>query len=110
MSAALRARICWRTTDARFSDGATTHGGILAAVADVALSTAVLTQLGAGADVVTTNLSVTYLRPVALSGRYRCGEGLPRTACLPFGTPSRRRSRAGTRPPERRPPATTSRR
>ena len=59
-------------SDDRFSNGATTHGGILAAVADFALSTAVLTQLDAGADVVTTNLSVTYLRPVALSGRYRC--------------------------------------
>lgn len=60
------------TTDNRFSNGATTHGGILAAVADFALSTAILTQLSAGADVVTTNLSVTYLRPVALAGRYRC--------------------------------------
>ena len=60
------------TADDRFSNGATTHGGILAAVADFALSTAVLTQLDAGADVVTTNLSVTYLRPVPLTGRYRC--------------------------------------
>lgn len=59
-------------SDDRFSNGAATHGGILAAVADFALSTAVLTQLDAGADVVTTNLSVTYLHPVALSGRYRC--------------------------------------
>ena len=60
------------TSGERFSNGATTHGGILAAVADFALSTAVLTQLDAGADVVTTNLAVTYLRPVALTGRYRC--------------------------------------
>jgi uncharacterized protein (TIGR00369 family) len=60
------------TADERFSNGATTHGGILAAVADFALSTAVLTQLDAGADVVTTNLAVTYLRPVPLTGRYRC--------------------------------------
>lgn len=60
------------TTDDRFSNGATTHGGILAAVADFALSTAVLTQLDAGADVVTTNLNVTYLRPVRLGGRHRC--------------------------------------
>jgi uncharacterized protein (TIGR00369 family) len=58
--------------DERFSNGATTHGGILAAVADFALSTAVLTRLPAGADVVTTNLAVTYLRPVPLGGRYRC--------------------------------------
>ena len=60
------------TSDDRFSNGATTHGGILAAVADFALSTAVLTGLDAGADVVTTNLSVTYLRPAPLSGRYHC--------------------------------------
>lgn len=60
------------TADDRFSNGAATHGGILAAVADFALSTAVLTALDAGADVVTTNLAVTYLRPVALTGRYRC--------------------------------------
>lgn len=60
------------TADERFSNGATTHGGILAAVADFALSTAVLTCLDAGADVVTTNLSVSYLRPVPLTGRYSC--------------------------------------
>lgn len=60
------------TSDERFSNGATTHGGILAAVADFALSTAALTRLDAGADVVTTNLSVTYLRPVPLVGRFRC--------------------------------------
>ena len=60
------------TSNDRFSNGATTHGGILAAVADFALSTAVLTGLDAGADVVTTNLAVTYLRPVALAGRYQC--------------------------------------
>ena len=60
------------TSDDRFSNGATTHGGVLAAVADFALSTAVLTQLEAGADVVTTNLAVTYLRPVLLTGRFLC--------------------------------------
>jgi uncharacterized protein (TIGR00369 family) len=60
------------TSDDRFSNGATTHGGILAAVADFALSAAVLTRLDTGADVVTTNLAVTYLRPVLLTGRYRC--------------------------------------
>jgi len=60
------------TSDERFSNGATTHGGILAAVADFALSTAVLTCLDAGADVATTNLAVTYLRPVPLSGRFQC--------------------------------------
>ncbi len=60
------------TSDERFSNGKTTHGGILAAVADFALSTAVLTCLDAGADVVTTNLAVTYLRPVPLTGRFQC--------------------------------------
>lgn len=71
------------TTDDRFSNGATTHGGILAAVADFALSTAVLTQLDAAADVATTNLSVTYLRLVALSGRYQCkGEVIHRGRTL----------------------------
>lgn len=60
------------TSDERFSNGKTTHGGILAAVADFALSTAVLTCLDAGADVVTTNLTVTYLRPVPLTGRFQC--------------------------------------
>jgi uncharacterized protein (TIGR00369 family) len=60
------------TGDDRFSNGATTHGGILAAVVDFALSTADLTCHDAGADVVTTNLAVTYLRPVPLTGRYRC--------------------------------------
>lgn len=57
--------------DERFSNYATTHGGILAAVADFAISTAVITQQPAGADVVTTNLAVTYLRPVPLADRYR---------------------------------------
>jgi len=61
------------TSDERFSNGKTTHGGILAAVADFALSTAVLTSLDAGVDVVTTNLVVTYLRPVPLTGRFQCG-------------------------------------
>lgn len=60
------------TADERFSNGATTHGGILAAVADFALTTAVITQVDAGAEVVTTNLAMTYLRPVPLGGRYRC--------------------------------------
>ncbi|MFZ6003360.1 MAG: PaaI family thioesterase [Actinomycetota bacterium] len=60
------------TSDDRYSNGSTTHGGVLAAVADFALSTAVMTELEAGADVVTTNLNVTYLRPVPLAGRFRC--------------------------------------
>ena len=60
------------TAEERYSNGAATHGGILAAVADFALSTAVMTRLGAGADLVTTNLAVTYLRPVELTGRFTC--------------------------------------
>jgi uncharacterized protein (TIGR00369 family) len=60
------------TSDERFSNGSATHGGVLAAVADFALSTAVLTELGAGADLLTTNLSVTYLRRVPVTGRFRC--------------------------------------
>lgn len=59
------------TSDDRFSNGATTHGGILAAVTDFAITTAVLSQQD-GATVVTTNLAVTYLRPVPLAGRFRC--------------------------------------
>lgn len=55
-----------------FSNGTSTHGGILAAVADFAASTAVLTGLGAGAEVVTTNLQVTYLRPVPTDDHFRC--------------------------------------
>jgi uncharacterized protein (TIGR00369 family) len=41
-------------------------------VADFALSTAVWTCLGPAADVVTTNLSVTYVRPAPLGQRYWC--------------------------------------
>jgi uncharacterized protein (TIGR00369 family) len=41
-----------------------THGGILAAVADFAVATAVMTRLSADAVVVTTNLNVTYVRSV----------------------------------------------
>jgi uncharacterized protein (TIGR00369 family) len=58
--------------DARFSNGATTHGGVLAAISDFAVSTAVVTLVDAGADLVTTNLAVTYLRPVPLGARYQC--------------------------------------
>jgi uncharacterized protein (TIGR00369 family) len=60
------------TAEDRFSNGVTTHGGILATLADFALSTAVLTQLDAGADVVTANLQVTYLRPAPIGARLRC--------------------------------------
>ncbi|HJR25141.1 MAG TPA: PaaI family thioesterase [Acidimicrobiales bacterium] len=52
--------------DERFSNWQTTHGGVLAGVADFALTTAVITATPLGTDVVTTNLTVTYLRPLAL--------------------------------------------
>jgi uncharacterized protein (TIGR00369 family) len=41
-----------------------THGGILAAVADFAVTTAVMTHLPADRLVRTTNLAVSYIRPV----------------------------------------------
>jgi uncharacterized protein (TIGR00369 family) len=53
------------TPDQRFNNGqGGVHGGILATVADFALSTAVVTVAPPNATVVTTNLSVAYLRPV----------------------------------------------
>lgn len=50
----------------RYSNWRTTHGGVLAGLADFALTTAVWTVLPATAGVVTTNLTVTYLRPLHL--------------------------------------------
>lgn len=71
------------TADERFSNGATTHGGILATLADFALSVAVMTRLPAGAEVVTTNLQVTYLRPAPIGARIRCrGQALHRGRTL----------------------------
>lgn len=49
------------------------HGGILAAVADFAVTTAIWTQTPATADIVTADLHLTYVRAVPLDGaRYRC--------------------------------------
>ncbi len=56
----------------RFSNYETTHGGVLAAVCDFAVSTAAWSVLPAESDVRTSNLALTYLRPVPLGARYRC--------------------------------------
>ncbi len=53
-------------TGERFSNWSTTHGGVLAGLTDFALTTAVFTAVPLGADVVTTNLSVTFVRPLPL--------------------------------------------
>ena len=53
-------------TSPRFANPRNVHGGILAAVADVVASTAVLTITPADHDVVTADLHVSYLRPVAV--------------------------------------------
>ena len=52
----------------RFSNGLTTHGGILATVADFAVSCAVITCLPLEAGVVTSRLTVDYVAPVLLDG------------------------------------------
>jgi uncharacterized protein (TIGR00369 family) len=44
------------------------HGGVLAVVADFAVSTAVATLLPVGGDVVTADLHVSYIRRVELDG------------------------------------------
>lgn len=58
----------------RFDNGQTAVlGGILAAVLDFAVSTAVLTTLDIGTMVVTANLNVSFIRPVHPdSGTMRC--------------------------------------
>lgn len=49
------------------------HGGILAAIADFAVSTAVWTVHPADARVVTADLHVSFLKPIELDGaEYRC--------------------------------------
>lgn len=60
--------------DDRFDNGGgATHGGLLATVVDFAGVTALRTVLPADARVVTTNLNVSYVRPVLVSsGPLRC--------------------------------------
>ena len=56
-----------------FGNPTLVHGGILAAIADFAVTTAVWTQTPADADIVTADLHVSYVRSVPLDGsRYRC--------------------------------------
>jgi uncharacterized protein (TIGR00369 family) len=58
----------------RFLNGmGAVHGGILATVADFAVSTAAMTLAPEGSAVVTANLTVGYVRPVTLAtGRTTC--------------------------------------
>ena len=57
----------------RFADGATIPGGVLAGVADYAMTTAVRTTVLAATDVVTVALTVEQLHAVAVdSGPLRC--------------------------------------
>ncbi len=59
--------------DQRYANPLAVHGGILAAIADFAVTTAIVTQLPAGSDVVTADLHTTFLRGIPLDGlRYDC--------------------------------------
>lgn len=59
--------------DPAFGNPGAVHGGILAAIVDFAVTTAVWTKLPAGADIVTADLHVSFLRTLPLDGtRYRC--------------------------------------
>lgn len=59
--------------DPAFGNPGSVHGGILAAIVDFAVTTAVWTKLPAGADIVTADLHVSFLRGLRLDGaRYRC--------------------------------------
>lgn len=59
--------------DPAFGNPTVMHGGILAAIADFAVTTAVWSQVSADSDIVTADLHVSYLRTVPLDGaRYRC--------------------------------------
>ena len=53
----------------------TLHGGITATLLDSAMACAVMSQLPAGVDSTTVDLSVTYLRPVSTDGRALRAEG-----------------------------------
>jgi uncharacterized protein (TIGR00369 family) len=60
----------------RFDNGqGAVHGGILATVADFAVGTAAMTAAPPDALVVTTNLALTYVRPVPVSAGRLTGEG-----------------------------------
>ena len=60
----------------RFGNGSPMiHGGVLAAVADFAVATAVTTAAPEGAIVVTANLNVSYVRPARVDGPVLTCEG-----------------------------------
>ena len=81
----------------RFADGATIPGGVLAGVADYAMTTAVRTTVLAATDVVTVALSVEQLHAVAVdSGPLRC-EGVVVDGMQARGD-ARRRHRPGGAP------------
>jgi uncharacterized protein (TIGR00369 family) len=59
--------------DERYANPFAVHGGVLAAIADFAVTTAIVTQLPAGADVVTADLHTTFLRSIPIDRRrYEC--------------------------------------
>jgi uncharacterized protein (TIGR00369 family) len=59
--------------DERYANPLAVHGGILAAIADFAVTTAIVTQLPSSADVVTADLHTTFLRGIPLDRcRYGC--------------------------------------
>ena len=61
------------TADEAFGNPTLMHGGILAAIADFGVTTAIWTQAPAAADIVTADLHVTYTRSIPLDGsRYQC--------------------------------------
>jgi len=62
--------------DARFDNGmGAVNGGVLAVVADYAVSTAAMTRLPMDLRVATTTLNIAYLRPVAVDGGRLRAEG-----------------------------------
>lgn len=59
--------------DAAYGNPASVHGGIMAAIADFAVTTAVWTRVSIAAEIVTADLHVSYLRGLPVDGaRYRC--------------------------------------
>lgn len=57
----------------RYANPLAVHGGVLAAIADFAVTTAIVTQLPAGADVVTADLHTTFFRSIPVDRRrYEC--------------------------------------
>ena len=62
--------------DGRFDNGTgLVHGGILSAVADFGVTTAIMSALPAGSGLVTSNLNVTFVRPLAIGGENVTCEG-----------------------------------